>query len=74
MSIIVIFAEDVERLKFFLNPVLFAICNIWNTTVNLFFKHPALAVEVALNRNYSRYNSACFATAWWFKTLYKSSE
>jgi hypothetical protein len=24
----------------------------WNTIVKLFFKHPALPVEVALNRNY----------------------
>jgi hypothetical protein len=28
--------------------------NIWNTIVKLFLNHPALPVEVALNRNYPR--------------------
>jgi hypothetical protein len=28
--------------------------NIWNTIAKFFFKHPALPVEVTLNRNYPR--------------------
>jgi hypothetical protein len=28
--------------------------NIWNTIVKLFLKHPALPVEVTLNRKYPR--------------------
>jgi hypothetical protein len=28
--------------------------HLWNTIVKLFLKHPALPVEVTLNRNYPR--------------------
>jgi uncharacterized membrane protein YpjA len=48
--------------------------NTWNSIVMLFFKHSTLSVEVTLNRNYTRYNSVCFATVWQFKTLYTFSE
>jgi hypothetical protein len=40
----------------------------------LFLTHPALPLEVSLNRNYRRQNSAWFATLWEFKTLYMSPE
>jgi hypothetical protein len=48
--------------------------NKWNTTEKLFLKHPALPVEVTLNRNYARQNTVCFATLRQFKTLYMSSK
>jgi hypothetical protein len=42
--------------------------------VKLFLKHPALPVEVRLNRKYRMKTLVCFATLWQFKTLYMSSE
>jgi hypothetical protein len=38
--------------------------------VKLFFKHPALPLEVTLSYNYL----VCFAILWQFKTLYMSSK
>jgi hypothetical protein len=32
--------------------------------VKVFLKHPALQMKVALNFNYPRENSVCFATLW----------
>jgi hypothetical protein len=50
------------------------IAGIWNIAVKLFLKHPALPVEVALNRNYPRRSLASFATLWQFSPLLMSSK
>jgi hypothetical protein len=45
------------KCKFFVSPH----GNIRNTIVKFFLKHPALPVEVTLNRRYPRQNSVYFA-------------